>query len=201
MLFSGGLVPWYIVCVELLHLRNNIWALFLPYTMNAWYVLIMRTFYKTNVPDSIIESAKIDGAGEYTIFFRIIISLAKPGLATIALFNTIVFWNDWWLPLMLVNDPKWFNLQYLMYRVQVNIQYLSSMAGNTERGGGDIEEASVANRADGHVHPFHRADRPGVPVLPEVFRQGDHDRLTERVGKTGSVGGSGAKYHKRRVFR
>ncbi|HVP19969.1 MAG TPA: carbohydrate ABC transporter permease [Spirochaetia bacterium] len=135
MLFSGGLVPWYIVCVQLLHLRNNIWALFLPYTMNAWYVLIMRTFYKTNVPDSIVESAKMDGAGEYTIFFRIIISLAKPGLATIALFNTIVFWNDWWLPLMLVNDPAWFNLQYLMYRVQVNIQYLSSMAGNTNVAG------------------------------------------------------------------
>ena len=135
MLFSGGLVPWYMVCVQVLHLRNNIWALILPYTMNAWYVLIMRTFYKTNVPDSIIESARIDGAGEYTIFFRIIISLAKPGLATIALFNTIVFWNDWWLPLMLVNDPAWFNLQYLMYRVQVNIQYLSSMAGNTNVAG------------------------------------------------------------------
>ena len=135
MLFSGGLVPWYMVCVNLLHLRNNIWALILPYTMNAWYVLIMRTFYKTNVPDSIVESAKMDGAGEYTIFFRIIISLAKPGLATIALFNTIVFWNDWWLPLMLVNDPAWFNLQFLMYRVQVNIQYLSSMAGNTNVAG------------------------------------------------------------------
>ena len=135
MLFSGGLVPWYIVCVQLLHLRNNIWALFLPYSMNAWFVLIMRTFYKTNVPDSVVESARIDGAGEYTIFFRIIIAVAKPGLATIALFNTIVFWNDWWLPLMLINDPAWFNLQYLMYRVQIDIQYLSSMAGNTNVAG------------------------------------------------------------------
>lgn len=138
LLFSGGLVPWYMLCVNVLHLRNNIWALFLPYLMNAWYVLIMRTFYKTNVPDSIIESAKMDGAGEYTIFFRIVIHLAKPGLATIALFNTIVFWNDWWLPLMLVNDPKWFNLQFLMYRVQSNIQYLSSMAGNIQGATADI---------------------------------------------------------------
>ena len=138
MLFSGGLVPWYMVCVNVLKLRNNIWALILPYTMNAWYVLIMRTFYKTNVPDSIIESAKMDGAGEYTIFFRIIIHLAKPGIATIALFNTIVYWNDWWLPLMLVNDPAWFNLQYLMYRVQVNIQYLSSMAGSLSGVSADI---------------------------------------------------------------
>ena len=130
MLFFGGLVPWYIVCVKLLGLRNNLWALFLPYLMNAWYVLIMRTFYKDNVSQSIIESAKMDGAGEYTIFFRIVIHLAKPGIATIALFHTICFWNDWWLPLMLVNNPKWYNLQYLMYRVQSNIQYLSSMAGN-----------------------------------------------------------------------
>jgi putative aldouronate transport system permease protein len=138
LLFSGGLVPWYMLCVNVLHLRNNIWALFLPYLMNAWYVLIMRTFYKTNVPDSIIESAKMDGAGEYTIFFRIVIHLAKPGLATIALFNTIVFWNDWWLPLMLVNDPQWFNLQFLMYRVQSNIQYLSAMAGNIQGATADI---------------------------------------------------------------
>ena len=78
MLFSGGLVPWYIVCVKLLGLRNNLWALFLPYLMNAWYVLIMRTFYQDNVSQSIIESAKMDGAGEYTIFFRIVIHLAKP---------------------------------------------------------------------------------------------------------------------------
>jgi putative aldouronate transport system permease protein len=131
-------VPWYVLCVNVLHLRNNVWALFLPYLMNAWYVLIMRTFYKTNVPDSIIESAKMDGAGEYTIFFRIVVHLAKPGLATIALFNTIVFWNDWWLPLMLVNDPQWFNLQFLMYRVQSNIQYLSSMAGNIQGVSADI---------------------------------------------------------------
>jgi putative aldouronate transport system permease protein len=130
MLFSGGLVPWYMVCIKLLKLRNTVWALFVPYLMNAWYVLIMRTFYKTNVSDSIIESAKMDGAGEYRIFFSIIIYIASPGLATIALFNTIVFWNDWWLPLMLVNDPAFFNLQYLMYRVQMNIQYLSSMASS-----------------------------------------------------------------------
>jgi putative aldouronate transport system permease protein len=137
MLFSGGLVPWYIVCT-MVGLRNNIWALFVPYLMNAWYVLIMRTFYRTNVSDSIIESAKIDGAGEYTIFFRIIIHLAKPGLATIALFNAVTLWNDWWLPLMLVNKPEWFNLQYLMYRVQIDIQYLSSTASNMGGHAGEI---------------------------------------------------------------
>lgn len=125
MLFSGGLVPWFVVC-KFVGLSNNLWALFVPYLMNAWYVLIMRVFFRTNVPDSIVESAKIDGAGEYLIFFRIVVYLAMPGLATIALFNAVGFWNDWWLPLMLVTKPEWYNLQYLMYRVQSNIAYLSS---------------------------------------------------------------------------
>jgi putative aldouronate transport system permease protein len=138
MLFSGGLVPWYMVCVNVLHLRNTFMALWLPYVMNAWYVMIMRTFYKENVPVSLIESAQLDGAGEYTIFFRIVVHLAKPGIATIALFNTITLWNDWWLPLMLSTDSQWFNLQYLMYRVQRNIQYLSSMASSMTGVNADI---------------------------------------------------------------
>ncbi len=129
MLFSAGLAPWYIVCIGI-GLKNTFFALFVPYLMNGWHVLILRTFFKTNVSDSIVESAKMDGAGEYTIFFRIILHVAKPGLATIALFTTIWLWNDWWLPAMLVNKPAWYNIQYLMYRVQANIQYLSSMAGN-----------------------------------------------------------------------
>jgi putative aldouronate transport system permease protein len=129
MLFNAGLAPWYIVCMNV-GLRNTFFALFVPYLMNGWHVLILRTFFKTNISDSIVESAKMDGAGEYTIFFRIIIHVAKPGLATIALFTTIWLWNDWWLPAILVTDPKWYNIQYLMYRVQSNIQYLSSMAGS-----------------------------------------------------------------------
>jgi putative aldouronate transport system permease protein len=131
MLFSGGLVPWFVVCTQFLGLRNNIWCLFVPYLMNAWYVMIMRVFFKQNVPDSLIESAKIDGAGEYRIFFSIVMYLAVPGMATIALFNAVGFWNDWWLPFMLVTKPEWFNLQFLMYRVQSNIQYLSSTASTS----------------------------------------------------------------------
>jgi putative aldouronate transport system permease protein len=138
MLFTGGLVPWYMICVQVLHLRNTFFALWLPYVMNAWFVMLMRTFYKENVPVSIVESARLDGAGEYTIFFRIIVYLAKPGIATIALFNTITLWNDWWLPLMLVNDSKWYNLQFLMYRVQSNIQYLSTMASSLSGVSADI---------------------------------------------------------------
>jgi len=90
----------------------------------------MRTFFKTSIPDSIIESAKLDGASELRIFFSIVIHLAAPGMATIALFSTIVYWNDYWINLTLINDPALQNLQFLMYRVQANIQYLSANAGN-----------------------------------------------------------------------
>lgn len=86
--------------------------------MNMWYVLIFRTYLSMSLPDSIIESAKIDGAGEFTIFFKIVIPLVKPGLATIALFAAIMYWNDWWLPFMLIEKEELYNLQYLMYRVQ-----------------------------------------------------------------------------------
>ncbi|WAM31951.1 carbohydrate ABC transporter permease [Caldicellulosiruptor naganoensis] len=128
MLINAGLVPWYIVCVNVLHLKNTIFALIFPYVMNMWYVLIFRTYLSMSLPDSIIESAKIDGAGEFTIFFKIVIPLVKPGLATIALFAAIMYWNDWWLPFMLIEKEELYNLQYLMYRVQQKIQYLAEIA-------------------------------------------------------------------------
>jgi putative aldouronate transport system permease protein len=126
MLFSGGLVPWYIVVVRVLQLKNSLPVLFLPYLQNAWFILIMRTFFKT-IPDSLVESAKIDGAGEYRIFFKIIVPLSIPGLATIALFFCLLFWNDFFLNLMFTDNEKLFNLQYLMVRVQLNIQYLAQV--------------------------------------------------------------------------
>ncbi len=130
MLFSGGLIPWFMVCVNVLHINDTIFALILPYLMSPWYVVIMRTFFKSSIPDSIIESAKMDGAGELRIFFSIVIHLAAPGMATIALFTTITYWNDYWINMTLVNDPNLYNLQFLMMRVQMNIQYLSANAAN-----------------------------------------------------------------------
>lgn len=131
MLFSGGLVPWYLICTRVLHLQNDVWALIIPYLMNGWYVIIMRTFFSTTIPESIIEAAKIDGAGEFRIFAVVVLPLAKPAIATIALFQTLVYWNDWWLPLMLINNDKFINLQYLMYKITTNIQYLTTVAASS----------------------------------------------------------------------
>lgn len=137
MIFNGGLVPWYMVYTNLLHINNTLLAYLVPSMISAWYVMIMRTFFQANVPDSIIESAKMDGAGEFRIFLQIVLPLAKPGLATIALFQTLQFWNEWYLPLMLIEDSKLFNLQYILYKTLTAIQFLAQ-ASNISGGSAAI---------------------------------------------------------------
>src|SRR5205814_1775514 len=94
MLFNGGLVPWYILITQYLHLKNTIWVLILPYLVVPWYVLLLRTYF-AGLPKELIEAAKIDGAGEWRIFFRIAMPLSTPALATVGLFLALQFWNDW----------------------------------------------------------------------------------------------------------
>ena len=125
MLFTVGMVPWYLVCTKLLHIQDTIFALILPYLVSAWYIIISRTFISTAVPDTILESAKIDGANEFRIFFKIVMPIAVPGLATVALFSTLGYWNDWYLPLMLTTNPALSNLQYYLYRILINLRVLS----------------------------------------------------------------------------
>lgn len=126
MLFNGGLVPWYIVVTKVTHLQDTIWVLILPYIMNAFYVIIMRTFFMTTVPNEIIESARIDGAGELRTFISIVLPISKPALATIALFATLTYWNDYFLPLMFITKSQLFNLQFLMYKFLMNIAFMQS---------------------------------------------------------------------------
>lgn len=135
MIFGGGLVPWYVVYTQFIPLKNTIWIMIVPYLMNAWFMMIMRTFIKTTVHESIIESARIDGAGEYRTFFVIVLPLCRAGLATIGLFCVLNYWNDWWLPLVFITDAKLYNIQYLMYQTLSSIQFLA-------RGGTNITQAS-----------------------------------------------------------
>lgn len=125
MLFSGGMVPWYIVCVNYLHLKDKIIALIIPYLAYAWYILLMRNFFQS-IPDEMHESAKIDGAKEFTIFFKIMLPLAKPALATVGLFAALGYWNDWWLGLMLVDDSSKQPLQLLLRTIVSNVTFLQS---------------------------------------------------------------------------
>jgi len=124
MIFGGGLVPWYIVYTQLLPINKTLWVMIVPYLMNTWYMMIMRTFYRTTVPESIIESATIEGAGEFRTFFTIVLPLCKAGLATVGLFCTLNYWNDFYLPMVFVNDSRNFNIQFLMYQTLIAVQNL-----------------------------------------------------------------------------
>ncbi len=124
MLFSGGLVPTYIVVTQFLGLKNSIWALILPLVMNAFYIIIMRTFFMKSVSESILESARIDGASEWRIFYQIVFPLSLPGIATIALFSTLGYWNDWFTALLYIDDPKLVPLQALLMKIEANLEFM-----------------------------------------------------------------------------
>lgn len=119
------MVPWFIVCRNMLHLKDSVWALILPYLANAWYIFLTRNYYRS-IPAELVESAKIDGASEYRIFFQIILPLAKPVIATISLFISLNYWNDWWLGIMLIDNTDLQPLQLLLRTITSNIQFLSS---------------------------------------------------------------------------
>lgn len=124
MLFGGGLVPSYIVITQFLGLKNTIWALILPLAMNVFYLIIMRTFFIRSVPESILESARIDGASELRIFFQIVFPLSLPGIATIALFSTLGYWNDWFQALLYIDVPNLVPLQSLLMKIEGNLEYM-----------------------------------------------------------------------------
>jgi putative aldouronate transport system permease protein len=139
MIFGGGLVPWYIVYSNWFDLRDTIWALIIPGLLfNGFNVIIMRTFFQSSIHPSIVESASIDGAGEIRIFFQIVLPLSTPVLATIGLFYTIVYWNDWFNSLVFIQKDQLVSLQYLMYKTMMNLQFLVTHSANNGNASGEI---------------------------------------------------------------
>ena len=126
MIFNGGMVANYVVVANLLNLRNTIWALILPISVSSFNVVICKTFFRSTIPDSIVESAKIDGANQFRIFSRIIMPLSKPVIATIGLFSAFGYWNDWFLSSLYINDSRLLSLQALLNNIMKNIEYLAS---------------------------------------------------------------------------
>ncbi|MFC0214752.1 carbohydrate ABC transporter permease [Paenibacillus chartarius] len=123
MLFNGGLVPLYILVTQYLHLKDTIWALILPALINPFYVLLTRTFFQT-IPEAVIESATLDGITEWQMYIRIILPLSGPILATIGLFTTMNYWNDWFSSLLYIEDRNLISLQYLLIMMKENIEYM-----------------------------------------------------------------------------
>ena len=132
-LFNGGLVPWYVLCSRYLGFKNNFLALLLPLMFSVWYMIIAKNYMK-GIPYEISESAKIDGAGELTIFFRLYIPIAKPLLATLGLFAALGYWNDWYNSMLFNTDENMQSLQYFLQDMLSTIQALKQLVaqGNSE---------------------------------------------------------------------
>jgi putative aldouronate transport system permease protein len=125
MVFGGGLAASYVVISQVLHLTDTMWVLILPLAVSSFNVTIARTFFRTTIPDGIIESAKIDGASQWTVFFQIILPISKPVLATIGLFLAFGYWNDWFQAQLYISDSNLHSLQAMLNSMQNNLEYLT----------------------------------------------------------------------------
>ena len=126
MVFNGGMLASYVVVNNILGLSNTIWALILPLACSSFRVTICRTFFRTTVPDSIIESAKIDGAGQFRIWSQIVMPISKPVIATIGMFAAFGYWNDWFQASLYIQDKNLQTLQSLLNNIQKNIEYIAN---------------------------------------------------------------------------
>ena len=127
MLFSGGLVPSYMMWTQTFHIRNTLWALLIPgLMMGAFNVIMMRTYFTQNIPDAVIEAARIDGANEFRILYGIVLPMALPIIATIGMLVGLAYWNDWLNGLYYISDDRLFSIQVLLNRMLLDVQFLMS---------------------------------------------------------------------------
>ena len=126
MVFNGGMISSYVVNTQFMHLKDTMWALILPLCVSSFNVVICKTFFRTNIPESVIESAQIDGATQFQIFGKIALPLSKPLLATIALFLPFGYWNDWFQSSLYITDSSLYSLQALLDHFERNMQAMLS---------------------------------------------------------------------------
>ena len=124
ILFSGGLIPFYLVMTQMYHIKNSLFSLIFPYLVSPFWVMLLRSYFN-QLPGEILESAKIDGANELRIFFQIAIPLSMPALATIGLFTLLNYWNDYWLAMLFISDKVLFPLQYLLFQLLNNAEIMN----------------------------------------------------------------------------
>jgi putative aldouronate transport system permease protein len=147
LLFNGGLVPTYLIYTQVLGIKNNLLALIIPnLLLNGFNVLILRTFFQLNVPDALIEAAKIDGASEGKILFKFIFPLSLPAIVTVGLIQAILYWNDWFNAMIYISDTKWLGLQAVLNQMLTNINYLTSLSGGGAFGGQSIPAPTTTLR-------------------------------------------------------
>ena len=128
MVLNGGLVSTYFIVSQFLHLKNTLWALILPLSVSSFNVVICRTFFKTTIPEELIESAKMDGATQFKIFFQIVLPISLPVIATIGLFLCFAYWNDWYQSMLYIDNQRLYSLQALLNAIMTNINMLAQNA-------------------------------------------------------------------------
>ncbi|MFC5470731.1 carbohydrate ABC transporter permease [Cohnella suwonensis] len=130
-LFGGGLVPWYILMTKYLKLTDSYGALIFPGLMTPFLIILMRSFMKATIPDELIESAKIDGANDFKIYYRIVLHLSMPGIATVGLFLALHYWNDWFTSSLFINDQSKVQLQFYLYNIINTSAFLTSFGASS----------------------------------------------------------------------
>lgn len=146
MVFNGGMVANYLIVTKFLKINDTLLALILPIAVTSFYVIILRTFFTTTVPDSLIESGKIDGASQLRIFFQIVLPIALPALATIGLFLSFAYWNDWFHAMMYIDNEKLFPLQYVLIKIDKSIEFA---VRNADKAGPGLVEYMLKIPEDG----------------------------------------------------
>lgn len=141
-LFNGGMVSTYIFVIRYLHLKENLLAIILPLMLNVFYLLIMRSFIQA-IPMSLVESAKIDGAGDFKIFCSIILPLSKAGLATIGLFIALGYWNDWYHAMLFISEREKWPLQYMLYDMLNTAQAMANLSTQANISLADVPSQSL----------------------------------------------------------
>ncbi len=130
MIFNGGLVSTYFINANLLQLKDSVWALILPLAVSSFNVIVCKTFFRSTIPDALIESAKIDGASQLRIFFGIVLPISLPVLATIGLFLCFAYWNDWFQSMLYIDNQDMYSLQALLNKIMGQADYLAKNASS-----------------------------------------------------------------------
>jgi putative aldouronate transport system permease protein len=126
-LFNGGLLSYYLTITRYLHLQNTMWVMILSPMFSVMYILILRNFMNASIPQALIDAARIDGAGDFLVYRRIVLPLSKPALASIGLFIALHYWNDWWTPMMFVERTTLHPLQYTLYQILSSVNFAAAM--------------------------------------------------------------------------
>ena len=144
MLFSGGLVPTYYIYTQVFHLKDTLWCLIVPnLLLNAFNIILIRNYYRFSIPKAIVESARIDGAGEFTTFVRIVFPLSLPITATVGLLTAIMFWNDWQNGLYYLTGTEWYSIQQVLRVMSSPITFLSNGTDSTQGVNRDIPTTTI----------------------------------------------------------